>query len=295
MDFQSELDRRTREAEECIEAYLPLEEGFARTAAQAVNYSMKAGGKRLRPVLMAETYRIFGGSEEVIRPFMAAMEMIHTHSLIHDDLPALDNDDYRRGKLTTHKVFGEAMGVLSGDVLLNLAYETMLKGFSLTERTDSVVRAMKVMAEKTGLNGMLGGQTVDVENEGKPIDRNTLDFIYEKKTSALLEASMMTGAILAGADDREIDTICRAGRCVGLAFQIRDDILDVAGDEKSLGKPLHSDEKNHKVTYVSLLGKEAAEEKTEALSREAVEVLLGLHRDSAFLCSLVLSLSGRSR
>ena len=250
MNFQDELKRRTDEIEEMFRSFLPAEEGFARTMAQAMNYSMLAGGKRLRPMLIQETYRLFGGTEKVAEPFMAGMEMIHTHSLIHDDLPALDNDDYRRGRLTTHKVYGEAMGVLSGVALLNYAYETMLQAFSLTEDQDRVICALKVMAEKTGIHGMLGGQSVDVENDGKPLEKEMLDYIYRNKTSALIEASMMTGAILAGADEQQVAVVEEAAGNIGLAFQIQDDILDVTSTDEELGKPVHSDEKNNKVTYV---------------------------------------------
>ena len=192
MNFKSELKKRTEEAESVIRKYLPEEIGFAKTMAEAMNYSMTAGGKRLRPILIRETYQLLGGEGELCEPFMAAMEMIHTHSLVHDDLPALDNDDYRRGRLTTHKVYGEAMGVLSGVALLNRAYEVMLKAFDLTEDKERVISAMKIMADKTGINGMLGGQSVDVENDGKPLKREMLDYIYKNKTSALIEASMMT-------------------------------------------------------------------------------------------------------
>ena len=218
MNFQDELKRRTDEIEEMFRSFLPAEEGFARTMAQAMNYSMLAGGKRLRPMLIQETYRLFGGTEKVAEPFMAGMEMIHTHSLIHDDLPALDNDDYRRGRLTTHKVYGEAMGVLSGVALLNYAYETMLQAFSFTEDQDRVICALKVMAEKTGIHGMLGGQSVDVENDGKPLEKEMLDYIYRNKTSALIEASMMTGAILAGADEQQVAVVEEAAGNIGLAF-----------------------------------------------------------------------------
>ena len=246
MNFQDELKRRTDEIEEMFRSFLPAEEGFARTMAQAMNYSMLAGGKRLRPMLIQETYRLFGGTEKVAEPFMAGMEMIHTHSLIHDDLPALDNDDYRRGRLTTHKVYGEAMGVLSGVALLNYAYETMLQAFSLTEDQDRVICALKVMAEKTGIHGMLGGQSVDVENDGKPLEKEMLDYIYRNKTSALIEASMMTGAILAGADEQQVAVVEEAAGNIGLAFQIQDDILDVTSTDEELGKPVHSDEKNNR-------------------------------------------------
>ena len=175
MNFQDELKKETKEIEAKLKAYLPKEEGFAKTMAQAMNYSVLAGGKRLRPMLILETCRMFGGDEKRVYPFMAAMEMIHTHSLVHDDLPALDNDDYRRGRLTTHKVYGEAMGVLSGVALLNYAYEVMLTAFDLPGDPAQVIKAMKVMAKKTGIYGMLGGQSVDVENDGKPVSREMLD------------------------------------------------------------------------------------------------------------------------
>lgn len=295
MNFQNEIKVRTEETEEIIRSYLPEEDGFARTMAHAMNYSMLAGGKRLRPMLMRETYRLFGGNEKVIEPFMAGIEMIHTHSLIHDDLPALDNDDYRRGKLTTHKVFGEALGVLSGVSLLNYAYETMLRAFSLSQETDRVIQALTVMAEKTGIHGMLGGQSVDVENDGKLIDKRMLDYIYENKTSALIEASMMTGAILAGADSRETSLIEKAAKNIGLAFQIQDDILDVTGTDQELGKPVHSDEKNHKVTYVTLLGIKKASEKAEELTREAINQLKSLDKNNEFLFMMVEKLINRRK
>ena len=221
MNFNEELKKRTEEAERVIRKYLPEESGFAKTMAEAMNYSMTAGGKRLRPILIMETYRLFGGEGALCEPFMAAMEMIHTHSLIHDDLPALDNDDYRRGRLTTHKVYGEAMGVLSGVALLNRAYEVMLSAFDLTEDKERVISAMRIMADKTGINGMLGGQSVDVENDGKPLEREMLDYIYKNKTSALIEASMMAGAVLAGASEEELEVVEQAAENIGLAFRSR--------------------------------------------------------------------------
>ena len=247
-NFKEELQIRTEYAEKVIRRWLPKESGFARTMAEAMNYSMCVGGKRLRPILLLETFRMFEEDEQLAEPFMAGIEMIHTHSLIHDDLPAIDNDDYRRGRLTTHKVYGEAMGVLSGVSLLNYAYETMLKTFEMTSDTDRVIRALKIMSEKTGIHGMLGGQSVDVENDGKEISREMLDYIYEHKTSALIEASMMAGAILGGADEEQTALIEKAASAIGMAFQIQDDILDVTSSSQELGKPVHSDEKNHKVT-----------------------------------------------
>ena len=295
MNFKEELKRRTEEAEHVIRKYLPEEAGFAKTMAEAMNYSMTAGGKRLRPILIRETYDLFGGKDTLCEPFMAAMEMIHTHSLIHDDLPALDNDDYRRGRLTTHKVYGEAMGVLSGVALLNRAYEVMLSAFDLTEDKERVIAAMRIIADKTGINGMLGGQSVDVENDGKPLEHKMLDYIYKNKTSALIEASMMTGAVLAGASEKELEVVEQAAENIGLAFQIQDDILDVTSTQEELGKPIHSDEKNNKVTYVSLMGAPAAAGKVKELSEHAVELLNSLDRKNEFLDLLVESLVSRRK
>ena len=298
VNFQDELNKRTEEIEKLLMSYLPQEEGFAKTMAQAMNYSVMAGGKRLRPMLVLETLRMFGGEEKLAYPFMAAMEMIHTHSLVHDDLPAIDNDDYRRGRLTTHKVYGEAMGVLSGVALLNYAYEVMLTAFDIADMPEKqvrVIRAMKVMSHKTGLYGMLGGQSVDVENDGKPMSRQMLDYIYENKTSALIEASMMTGAILGGASAEEIAAVEKAAKNVGLAFQIQDDILDVTSTKEELGKPIHSDEKNNKTTYVTLMGIEKASQQVKELSAEAVELLEGLNKKNEFLFTLVKELVGRRK
>ena len=298
MNFQEELTKKTEEIEAVIREYLPAEEGFSRTMAQAMNYSMLAGGKRLRPMLMQETFRLFGGSGKLVKPFMAGMEMIHTPSLIHDDLPALDNDDYRRGRLTTHKVYGEAMGILSGVALLNYAYETMLQAFAMAEtlqQKEAVIDALQVMAEKTGIHGMLGGQSVDVENDGKALEKDMLDYIYENKTAALIEASMMTGAILAGADAEQVAVIEQAAKKIGLAFQIQDDILDVTSTDEELGKPVHSDEKNHKVTYVTLFGTEKAAAQVAGLSAEAVALLESLNKNNEFLYLLVEKLVNRRK
>lgn len=296
MNFQEELKNRVNNTETLIRSYLPEEEGFEKTMAQAMNYSMCAGGKRLRPLLLQETYRLFDGKEEaLVRPFMAAIEMIHTHSLIHDDLPALDNDDYRRGRLTTHKVYGEAMGVLSGVALLNYAYETMLGAYERFPSDTRVSRAMTVMARKTGIYGMLGGQSVDVENDGKPMTKEMLDYIYRHKTSALLEAPMMAGAILAGASEADLQVVEAAAGRLGLAFQIRDDILDVTSTSQELGKPVHSDEKNHKVTYVTLFGIAEASRMAEGLSKETLELLGGLGRKNEFLEELIRYLIRRKK
>lgn len=295
MNFKEELQERTRQVDELIQKFLPREEGFAAELAQAMNYSMTAGGKRLRPIFMWESYRLFGGKGQVVAPFMAAMEMIHTHSLIHDDLPALDNDEYRRGKKTTHAQFGEAMGILSGDALLNYAYEVAFHAFYLEPDNKNIPLALQILSAKTGIYGMLGGQSVDVTNEGKEISEEMLLYIYENKTSALIEASMMAGAALAGASDEKIRGMEQIASKVGLAFQIQDDILDVTSTTEELGKPVHSDEKNQKITYVTLYGIEQAAEKVELLSKEAIFMLDTLEEKNEFLRKLILSLIARTK
>ena len=295
MNFKEELQSRTEKIENIIRHYLPKEEGFAKTLASAMNYSMLAGGKRHRPMMMREVYQMFGGEEKVIEPFMAAMEMIHTHSLIHDDLPALDNDEYRRGRETTWKVYGEDMGVISGAALLNYAYEVAFSGFDLTRHQDRVILALQVLGAKTGIYGMLGGQSVDVENDGQPLELPVLDYIYKNKTSALIEASMMIGAILAGAGNDRIRQVEKAAGYVGLAFQIEDDILDVTSTQEELGKPIHSDEKNHKTTYVTLEGVKKAQQEVEQLSKEAVAIFDGLEEKNEFLRTLIWELVNRKK
>ena len=290
------MEERTRNAEDIIRKYLPKEEGFSVNLIKAMNYSMEAGGKRLRPILLGEMYKVCGGTGELAEPFMAGIEMIHTHSLIHDDLPAIDNDQYRRGKKTTHVVFGESAAILAGDALLNYAYETAFKSFSLAENEEELkktARALEILGKKTGIYGMLGGQGADVENGGKPLTREVVDYIYVNKTSALIEASLMAGAALAGIE--ELTDVESIGRKIGLAFQIQDDILDVTGNEKELGKPVGSDEKNHKTTYVTLEGMEKAGQEVQRLTEEALELLSQLPGDKSFLRELFLFLCTRRK
>ena len=288
-DIKKLLSDKAKMAEKIIYSYLPAEEGYQATVFQAMNYSIKAGGKRLRPVLMYETFQLFGGKSKAIEPLMAAIEMIHTYSLVHDDLPAMDNDLLRRGKPTTHAVYGEAMGVLAGDALLNYAFETALSAFEIEDASpDRVVRAIKVLAKKAGVYGMIGGQVVDVESEAsQSISRDKLDFIYELKTGALIEAAMTIGAILAGADDDEIAVIESVASRIGLAFQIQDDILDVVGDQETLGKPIGSDEKNQKATYVTYEGIDKAREDVASLTNQAIEALSSLSNRNYFLEELL--------
>lgn len=289
------LNEKVTAVEAVIHKYMPKPEGYAKTVLAAMNYTMDAGGKRLRPLLMQEVYKMFGGNGEEIEPFMAAIEMIHTYSLVHDDLPALDNDDYRRGRKTAHIVYGESMAILAGDALLNYAYETAAKAFDLTEDLKKATEAYKVLTQKPGIYGMVGGQTADVELTGKALTNDELEYIYENKTGALIEASMMIGAIMGGAADAEVAKIERLAGLVGKAFQIQDDILDIEGNEAELGKPLHSDEENGKVTYVTLHGLLQAKEDAKVLSEEAVAILDAFPQQNTFLHELILSLVNRRK
>lgn len=287
--FMEELQQKVEHINNVLEKFLPAEEGQQRIIFEAMNYSVRAGGKRLRLMLMEETYHMFGGSSAVIEPFMAAIEMIHTYSLVHDDLPAMDNDEYRRGKKTTHAVYGEAMGILAGDALLNMAYETAAKAFDMEVADARVARAFTVLAKKAGVYGMVGGQVVDVESEKSddcPITREKLDFIYRLKTGALIESSMMIGAILAGASSDEVSRVEQIAAKLGLAFQIQDDVLDVTSTLEVLGKPVGSDEKNNKATYVTFEGLDKAVSDVERISKEAEEQLDDLGYDDAFLKEL---------
>lgn len=295
MDMKAELAARTQQIEAVIAGYLPKEEGYQKTVIEAMNYSVLAGGKRLRPMLMWETYRMFGGRSKVIEPFMAAIEMIHTYSLVHDDLPAMDNDEYRRGKKTTHAQYGEAMGILAGDGLLNYAFETAVKAFEIEPGNANIGKALQVLARKSGIYGMLGGQCVDVEAEGKPVAEERLEFIYRLKTGALLESAMLIGAILAGATKGEQRQVEQAAGELGLAFQIQDDILDITSTTEILGKPVGSDEKNCKTTWATLRGIEGAKQDAERLSRQSVERMEGLVVKNEFLTSLMLELMQREK
>lgn len=295
MNPKEQLKLYTQEAEKVIAQYLPEETGYQKTVFEAMNYSVKAGGKRLRPLLMRETYRLFGGTGQEIEPFMAAIEMIHTSSLIHDDLPCMDNDTLRRGMPTTWVKFGYDMAVLAGDALLIYAVETAAKAFSMTGRPDAVGRCIGILARKTGIYGMIGGQTVDVELAGKPVSADKLDFIYRLKTGALLEAAMMIGACLGGADEEQLKAVERIASLVGLAFQIQDDILDVTADQEVLGKPVLSDEKNNKTTYVTLEGIEKARADVQRISEEAVGILRAFPGQNRFLEDLILMLVTREK
>jgi len=298
MNWESKLQERVTEVETVIQKFLPEEKGYQKTVIEAMNYSVLAGGKRLRPMLMEETYRLFGGEGNVVWPFMAAIEMIHTYSLVHDDLPAMDNDEYRRGRKTTHMVYGEGMAILAGDGLLNFAFETALKAFDIEPENTNIGKALQILAGKAGIYGMIGGQTADIEAEDmdqSKVDNELLLFIHKNKTAALIESSMMIGAILAGAGEDELKAVEKIAYNVGIAFQIQDDILDITSSLEVLGKMTGSDEKNNKVTYVTLNGMEKSKEDVEKLSKEAIDLLESFEYKNEFLSQLLEKLITREK
>ena len=315
MSFDDMLTERIHEAEDILKSCLPEEKGFQKTVLEAMNYSVLAGGKRLRPVLMKETYVLFGGNGSVVEPFMAALEMIHNYSLVHDDLPAMDNDEYRRGRKTTWVVYGDGMAVLAGDALLNYAFETAAKAFDLVltesgfdknpeNAADAVVlyravtKAMQILAQKAGIYGRVGGQCADITGEElapEEVTEELLLYIHKNKTAALIESAMMIGAVLAGASDEEVKQVEKIAENIGIAFQIQDDILDVTSSLEVLGKATGSDEKNHKVTYVTLNGLEKSKEDVRRLSEEALQGLSRFGRRNLFLEELVKQLITREK
>ena len=298
MNWEIKLKERVAEVEAVIQKYLPEETGYQKTVLEAMNYSVLAGGKRLRPMLMEEIYRLFGGKSKIVEPFMAAIEMIHTYSLVHDDLPSMDNDEYRRGRKTTHVVYGEGMAILAGDGLLNYAFETALKAFDMEPANPAIGKAMQVLAKKAGVYGMIGGQTADIQAEDmdqSQVTNELLLFIHENKTAALIQSSMMIGAILAGASEADVAAVEKIAYNVGIAFQIQDDILDITSSLEVLGKMTGSDEKNNKVTYVTLNGMDKAKEDVEKISKEAIGLLDSFENKNEFLNQLIEELITREK
>jgi geranylgeranyl diphosphate synthase type II len=290
------MKQKVQKIEDILQEYLPKQRGYQSVIMEAMGYSLLAGGKRLRPMLMQETFCLYDGTSKALRPFMAALEMIHTYSLVHDDLPAMDNDEYRRGRKTTHIVYGEDMGILAGDALLNYAFETAFRAFVIEpEKSLAIGRALAVLGEKAGIYGMIGGQVIDVKETGHAVSKDVLDTIYRLKTAALIEAAMMIGAILGGASEEDVKKVERIAEYVGVAFQIQDDILDVTSTSEVLGKPVHSDEKNEKTTYVTLMGIDEAKKEVERLSNEAITLLHQLPGKNAFLEELLLQLIHRNK
>ena len=295
-EFTVQMKRKVAEIEEILKEYLPKPEGYQKVIMEAMEYSLMAGGKRLRPMLMRETSRLFGDETETLCPFMAALEMIHTYSLVHDDLPAMDNDEYRRGRKTTHIVYGEDMGILAGDALLNYAFETAFRAFETAPQESlKIGRALSVLGRKAGVYGMIGGQVIDVKETGHAVPKDVLDTIYELKTGALIECAMMIGAILGGAEEEDVRKVEKIAHYVGIAFQIQDDILDVTSTSEELGKPVLSDEKNQKTTYVTLVGLDQAKADVAEISARAVSLLKELPGENLFLENLVTMLVERKK
>ena len=291
MSFDEELKSRIERTEKIIAEYLPEADGYAATIMDAMSYSFLAGGKRLRPMIMIESHILCGGDGKLVAPFMAALEMIHTYSLVHDDLPAMDNDVLRRGKPTTWKKYGDGMAVLAGDALLNYSMETAAYSFDLAETGEDylrIARAIRILYHHAGIYGMIGGQCADLECENKVnVSHDELMYIHENKTAALLRAAFTIGAVLAGADDDIVTKLDRVGYCVGIAFQIQDDILDVTSTDEELGKPVGSDDRNDKTTYVSLHGLEESKAEVSRLSKEALDLLAGINTRNEFLEELI--------
>lgn len=309
MSMAESIKKRGEDIEKIMKNYLPKEEGQQKIIFEAFNYSLMVGGKRIRPMIMQEMYNMIHCDKEknssLIEPFMVAIEMIHTYSLVHDDLPAMDNDQYRRGQLTTHAKYGEAMGILAGDALLNAAFETALTSFKMLEQVNDLAiykelstrisTALQILSTSAGIYGMIGGQVVDVQNDGKEITKEQLDFIYDLKTGALLRASFLIGAVLAGATTDQLQIVKTIADKVGLAFQIQDDILDVTSSLEVLGKPVHSDEKNNKTTYVTLYGIDKSKDMVSSLSQTALELLSSLQLKDAFMHKLIECLITREK
>lgn len=317
MNFKEELERKTEQIENIMSRYLPVEEGYQKAVLQAMNYSVTAGGKRLRPMLMAESAALFTKPDEiwnmtepeqrdnttlgqVLFLFMTALEMIHNYSLVHDDLPAMDNDEYRRGHKTTHVVYGEGMAVLAGDGLLNYAFETAAQAFDSAKTIEEyrrIAAALKILGRKAGIYGMIGGQCADLEAERAEteVTEEMLLYIHEHKTAALIQAAMTIGATLAGASEEEIGRLEKCAYDIGIAFQIQDDILDVTSSLEVLGKQVGSDEKNHKLTYVSMHGLEESKRQVEEMSRDAIAVLKSFPRQNEFMEQLVEQLIHREK
>ncbi len=291
MDIAEEIKKRASLANRRIEAFLPREEGSYAVIIEAMNYSVINGGKRVRPVLMGEVARLFDSHPVALSQFMAAIEMIHSYSLVHDDLPAMDNDQLRRGKPTTWAKYGHAMGVLAGDGLLNRAYEVAIGAMDAARsphEMELIARALHVLSRNAGIHGMIGGQVMDIaaEEMNSVTDEYLLE-TYSLKTGALIAASMLIGAILAGADEEQIEIVGAIAEKIGLAFQVQDDILDVIGNEEELGKPIGSDKLNEKSTMVTLHGIEGCKQMVKALTDDAIALLYELPGDKEFLAAML--------
>lgn len=295
MDFLSDLKKRSGEVSDALDKLVPPAGTYPQVIHEAARYSLLAGGKRLRPVLALATAEMLGGSTGDIMPAACALELIHTYSLIHDDLPAMDNDDLRRGMPTCHKKFGEDIALLAGDALLTMAFELIarcpMKGEITPER---LIRVVSEVAVAAGTTGLIGGQVVDVISSADRVDGETLEYIHRNKTGAMYRVSVRSGAILSGAGESDLDRLTDYAQHLGMAFQITDDILDIEGDEKSLGKPTGSDIKNNKATYPALYGMDKAREMAAREAREAISAITPYGPEAWFLTGLVKFVVKRS-
>lgn len=278
--------------EDALNQYLPEKNNPQSIIYDSMRYSLLAGGKRLRPVLMLETGKMCGGNLSDLIPFACAIEMIHTYSLIHDDLPAMDNDDLRRGMPTNHIKFGESIAILAGDALLNKAFEIV--SATNTQNPSLTLRAISILAKSAGTEGMIGGQVVDLESENKMIDSDLLKYLHSLKTGAIIRSSCVIGAVLSGASDEQVKAADDFALNLGIAFQIQDDILDVTGSEKSLGKPIGSDKENNKNTYVTLFGLDKARTLSEKYSKKSIDALNIFGDKAGFLKDMTLYLLNRN-
>ncbi|NLI88819.1 MAG: polyprenyl synthetase family protein [Epulopiscium sp.] len=287
------LETMGRDIEVQLDNFLPKPEGRLHYIHEAMRYSSLSGGKRIRPILLLLAYEAVGGANEDVYPFACAVEMIHTYSLIHDDLPAMDDDDFRRGMETNHIKYGEWAAILAGDALLNLAFEIMLDA-SLKNPKESYIEAMNILAKASGTGGMIGGQVIDIMSEGKETDIETVNFIHRNKTAALMTAPIDMGAVLGGANKEERQALHKFGQHIGRAFQIADDILDVLASEEELGKPVNSDIENNKSTYVTINGIDKAKKELEYLTNEGIKELDVLGESGEKLRKVALFLTSRT-
>lgn len=282
MDFKSDMQARIQEIEAALQTYIPKQEAFPPVIFEAMGYSLFAGGKRLRPMMVLAACEAVGGKKEMAMPFACALEMIHTYSLIHDDLPGMDNDDLRRGKPTCHKQFGEATAILAGDGLLNEAVNIIIK---TSLASDLKIALISCLYQASGISGMIYGQELDIENENKKLSIDKLNTIHHYKTGKLLSCAFQLGGLIASPQD--VKVLKEIGYKVGLAFQIQDDILDVISDSKTLGKPVGSDASNHKETYTTLIGVEASQKEVDKLFKEAIKLVYSLSINHGLIIEII--------
>lgn len=294
MEFMKWMDTKIKRVDECLKNFIEIKNNPQKIIYESMIYSLMSGGKRLRPILMLGTYEIFECNDEAIMPFACAMEMIHTYSLIHDDLPAMDNDDYRRGRLSNHKMYDEATAILAGDALLNKSFEIGLEAITdFNLEISRAVKALAIISSSSGTEGMIGGQIVDIHSNEKIQTLEELKYMYSLKTGAIIKSSVVAGAILGGATDKEINALNVYAEKLGIAFQIEDDILDVEGIQEKLGKPIGSDKENNKITYLSFVKIEEAKKHVEKFTQEAIKSLQIFGEKSENLVEIAKYLTNR--